>query len=174
MHPIPVHPPVIIVSRIEAERLLTSSDIGSDIKHVISIGAPGDQKPAGYELRCSSIRLDFHDVIVDTAFELGPRPEHVNSVIDFVRNIQHQDGKLLIHCEAGISRSSAAALAAFAVWLGPGKEDEAVAKVYAVKPEAWPNSLFVQLADELLSRDGALVEALRKVQEEKYLGYFFL
>ncbi|MFQ6021420.1 MAG: tyrosine phosphatase family protein [Acidiferrobacterales bacterium] len=167
-------PEIIIASRIEAEGLLISSEIGADIKHVISIGAPGDKTPAGFERRLSRIRLDFHDVTVDTAFEFGPSSRHVKSVIDFARAIEYQGGRLLIHCEAGISRSSAAALTVFAVWLGVGKEDEAVAKVYAVRPEAWPNSLFVELADQLLSRDGTLLDALRKVQEEKYRQYFFL
>ncbi len=137
----------------------------ADIKHVISIGAPGDETPAGYERKSSRIRLDFHDVTEDSEFEFGPRANHVKTVIEFARAIQHRDGRLLIHCAAGISRSAAAALTTLAVWLGPGQEDEAVARVYAVRPEAWPNSLFVELADELLSRDGALLHALAKVQK---------
>ncbi len=160
------HPEIIIASRIETARLLNSSQIGADIKHVISIGAPGDEAPAGYELRPSRIRLDFHDVIVDTAFEWGPRAEHVQMVIDFAREIHQHDGKLLIHCEAGISRSAAAALTAFAVWLGAGKEAEAVAMVFAARPVAWPNSLFVELADKLLSRNGALLEVLETAQSK--------
>lgn len=165
MPPMPAYPAVIITSVVEAQRLLMSSNQGVDIKHIISIGAPGEETPAGYELRSSRIRLDFHDVTEDTDLEFGPRANHVKTVIEFAREIQHQDGVLLIHCAAGISRSTAAALTTFAVWLGPGQEDEAVARVYAVRPEAWPNSLFVELADDLLSRDGALLHALAKAQK---------
>lgn len=168
------YPEVIIASRVEACGLLMSSEIGSDIKHIISIGAPGDEAPAGYALRSSRIRLDFYDVIVETDFEFGPKARHVKTVIDFAQKIQHRDGKLLIHCEAGISRSTAAALTAFAVWLGRGQEQEAVAQVYAARPEAWPNSLFVELTDGLLARDGALLEALREAQVEMGPRYFFL
>ncbi len=130
---------------------------------MISIGAPGDPTPAGFELCATRIRLEFFDVSQDTGFEYGPKAWQVDKVIDFARKIQHERGKLLVHCEAGISRSSAAALTVFATWLGTGKEQEAVDKTYAAQPDAWPNSQFVELADELLGRDGTLIAAVDKV-----------
>lgn len=42
---------------------------------------------------------------------------------------------------------------------GPGK---VVKRTYATQPQPWPNSRFVELADELLARDGALVAAVNK------------
>ena len=150
---------IIIASRTQAEQLLMSKGPGPAIQHIISIGAPRDPTPAGFEMCATGIRLEFFD---DTG-EAGPRPWHVNKVIDFARQVQHERGKLLVHCEAGISRSSAAALTVFATWLGTGKEQEAVDQTYAAQPDAWPNSQFVELADELLGRDGALIAAVDKV-----------
>ncbi len=161
MRPATLYPEVIIASREQAERLLMSGSPGPAIRHMISIGAPGDPTPAGFELCATGIRLEFFD---DTG-EVGPQPWHVEKVIDFGRQVQHEGGKLLVHCEAGISRSSAAALTVLATWLGTGKEQEAVDKTYAAQPHAWPNGQLVELADELLGRDGALVAVVDKALE---------
>jgi predicted protein tyrosine phosphatase len=159
---------VIIASRSQAERLLLSTNLGPTIRHIISISAPGESVPAGFEHCVTGIHLEFFDVLEDNGFEYGPKASHVEQVIEFARSIQDQDGKLLVHCEAGISRSSAAALTVFATWLGTGKEREAVAKVYAVRPQAWPNGLFVELADQLLERGGALIAALDRIGRGRY------
>ncbi len=163
------YPDVIIASRPQAERLLLSSSRGPAIRHVISIGAPGDPAPAGIELCRTGIRLEFFD---DTG-ELGPQSDHVGNIIDFAQRIRHAGGTLLVHCEAGISRSSAAALTVFATWLGAGEEREAVDKTYAAQPHAWPNSQLVELADRLLNRNGALIaavgEAIEKLHVEELL-----
>jgi predicted protein tyrosine phosphatase len=156
-----MYPDVIIASRSQAERLLISRDPRAPIRHVISIGAPGDPTPAGFELCANGIRLEFHD---DTG-EIGPQRWHVEQVIDFGRQVEHEGGRLLVHCEAGISRSSATALTLFATWLGTGKEQQAVDKTYAAQPYAWPNSQLVALADHLLGRGGALVAVVNKAIE---------
>lgn len=161
MRPTILYPTVIIASRTQAERLLMSKSPGLPIRHMISIGAPGDPVPAGFELCANGIRLEFFD---DTG-DIGPQRGHVEKVIDFGRRVQHAGGKLLVHCEAGISRSSAAALTVFATWLGVGKEQEAVDKTYAAQPHAWPNSQLVEHADELLERGGGLIAAANRAIE---------
>jgi predicted protein tyrosine phosphatase len=155
------NPEVVIASRPQAERLLMSVIPGPAIRHLISIGAPGDPTPAGFELCATGIRLEFFD---DTG-EIGPQRWHVEKVIDYARQIQHEGGQLLVHCEAGISRSTAAALTVFATWLGVGREQEAINRVFAARPQAWPNDQFVELADDLLGRDGVLIAVVNKAVE---------
>jgi predicted protein tyrosine phosphatase len=65
---------------------------------------------------------------------------------------------VLIHCTAGVSRSTAAAYALWCDWLGPGKEAQAVSAVREVRPKAAPNRLMVKYADQILGRRGRLVE----------------
>lgn len=154
-------PDVLIASRMQAGQLLTAQSDRA-IQYLISIGAPGDPTPVGFERCANRIRLEFHDISEDTDVEFGPRVHHVEQVIDFARTIQHEQGTLLVHCEAGISRSSAAAVTVFSTWLGAGKEQEAVERTYATRPQAWPNSRFVELADKLLGRDSALIAAVNK------------
>ena len=57
-------------------------------------------------------------------------------------------------------RSAAIALAVIADRLGPGAEREALDRLLAVRPEATPNLVVVELADRILQRSGHLVEAL--------------
>ena len=66
----------------------------------------------------------------------------------------------IVHCQAGISRSTAAAYVLHATTLGPDREADALAAVLAVAPHAMPNRWVVRLADEALSRAGRLVAAL--------------
>ena len=41
-------------------------------------------------------------------------------------------------------------------------EDELFAEIREIRPQAWPNSRMVALADELLGRGGRIVAALRR------------
>jgi hypothetical protein len=82
-----LYPIVIIASRTQAERLLISRNPRAPIRHVISIGAPGDPTPAGFELCANGIRLEFFDDVGD----VGPQREHVEKVIDFGRQVQHEE-----------------------------------------------------------------------------------
>jgi predicted protein tyrosine phosphatase len=107
--------------------------------------------------------LRFEDVdVVDEAVAM-PHPGHVAAVLQFAR--ENPSGKLLIHCKAGIARSTALALAVIADRFGPGRETDAVAELLTVRPEAAPNLLMLDFADDLLGRSGALVEAWRKVED---------
>jgi len=65
----------------------------------------------------------------------------------------------LIHCWAGISRSSAAAFA-IACDRNPGFERDIADELRRRSPSATPNRLMVRLADDLLRRDGRMVDAI--------------
>jgi predicted protein tyrosine phosphatase len=153
-------PEITVASRIGAERLLRPRRTGPRVTSVISIGDPEDGPPQGYERVPVRLRLEFHDVVHDGEFALAPSADDVAMIIRFAERVAPSGGHLLIHCGAGVSRSTAAALTVLAVWLGPGREVEAVETLHDVAPQAWPNERMVELADELLGREGALVRAL--------------
>ena len=69
------------------------------------------------------------------------------------------NGSLLIHCHAGISRSSAIALAIIAKTLGAGKEMEALKGLKKINSYARPNKLMVWMTDEILKREMKLYKA---------------
>lgn len=69
-------------------------------------------------------------------------------------------GRLLVHCQVGIGRSTAVALAILAMRLGLGKEQEALEALLAIRPQAVPNLHVVKVADGLLGLDGRLLNTV--------------
>jgi len=72
------------------------------------------------------------------------------------------DNTILIHCQAGISRSPAAAYIFLCIQLGPGREREAIEETAGCCEAPWicPNTLMVRYADDILGRDGKMVDTL--------------
>jgi predicted protein tyrosine phosphatase len=67
---------------------------------------------------------------------------------------------MVIHCWAGISRSTASAFMA-ACALNPHRDEATIARqIRAASPSAYPNRLIVTLADRALGRGGRMVRAL--------------
>jgi predicted protein tyrosine phosphatase len=145
-----------IMSRPEASYILCSARHCAEITYLISIGDEYDALPSGYNNIARKVRLQIADVVT----ELGATEDDVRQIIRLAENLRSDIGRVLIHCEAGISRSPAAALIMYACWLGPGREREAMERVLAQRPFALPNRRMVQIADRLLEREGRLVEVL--------------
>ncbi|HVP12795.1 MAG TPA: hypothetical protein VMV94_16590, partial [Phycisphaerae bacterium] len=93
-----------------------------------------------------------------------PTIEHAKAVIDFAQSIREIEGTVLCQCQGGISRSPAAALLCLATWTDPGWEQYCVEQVLAVRPCAIPHPDLVAFGDELLHRQGKLVDALQRAQ----------
>ena len=104
-------------------------------------------EPKQLILRFDDINQQMDDYVI-------PQISHIKRALDFADKIE--DGSLLIHCRAGISRSSAIALAVIAKRLGSGKEEEAVNTLEHINPNCRPNKSIVEMTDELLERDGKL------------------
>ena len=104
------------------------------------------------------VRLAFHDIVEPMPGLVVPDRDLMQAVLDFGRSVGAQR-TLLIHCWAGISRSSAAAYA-IACDRNPGFERDIAAELRRRAPSATPNRLMVKLADDLLQRDGRMIEAI--------------
>lgn len=144
----------------------TAREIAIDLDPaaIISLMDPqtsGYSIPAGLSL-CEHIKLDLHDVVAEqTALSgryVSPSPEHVGRIIEFARRWDRR-GNLLIHCMAGVSRSTAAAMLILAA-TSPGLEIPIARLIRDRAPWADPNLRIVELGDQLLGRRGALVRAL--------------
>jgi predicted protein tyrosine phosphatase len=70
---------------------------------------------------------------------------------------------MVVHCWAGISRSMAAAYIVLCDRLGPGPERNVAKAIRCRAPHAFPNPLLVQLADDILGRDGDMVAAAESI-----------
>lgn len=149
---------VIVASRDEACEILGSPSTCKDVGFLVSIGDPESAPPVGFRNVREALRLVFYD----TQDDIGPTEEDVQRIINFAHVIAKRPAKVLSHCQAGISRSSAAAYIIYAVALGPGRETEALERIYRQRPIAAPNGLMVMMADRLLGRDGAMLRALEE------------
>ena len=91
-----------------------------------------------------------------------PAQDHVDRLLTFVREWD-QRAPLLIHCYAGVSRSTAAAYMALCL-LSPGRsEEEHASALRAASPTATPNPLMVALADAALERSGRMIAAVARI-----------
>ena len=109
-------------------------------------------------LRISSIPqtvLIFDDISVPIPDYIEPQSHHIETALEFA---SQTTGRLLIHCHAGISRSTAICLSILAHRFGPGREREACKALMLISPLARPNALIIHLADEILGRDNVLFQ----------------
>lgn len=155
--------PNITIASWELAQDLLGSSVGGKFQHVVSINNPGERPPRS--LRDHPGRhlvLHFHD-ITDPPSPDGftpPSRDDVRAVLDFARDIE-EGHDVLVHCGAGISRSSAAALAIVASKLEPtpANATRAVRQVLDAKKEIYPNRNMVADIDRLLGYEGALLDA---------------
>ncbi|MBC7102517.1 MAG: tyrosine protein phosphatase [Parvibaculum sp.] len=131
--------------------------------HLVSLLDPGTMidTPQGI-LPTQHLRLGVNDIAEEIDDLVPPGVEHVAELIAFVQAWDRKS-PLLVHCWAGISRSTAAAFIALCALNEGHPEDELARLVRACGSHAHPNRLMVRHADSLLKREGrmsAAVEAL--------------
>lgn len=108
------------------------------------------------------LRLAMNDISEPQPGLVPPDDSHVQELIDFVAGWNRQS-PMLIHCWAGISRSTAAAYIALCA-LNPGIDEQHIAQTLrAASPTATPNKRLVLLADGLLTRNGRMTRAVEGI-----------
>jgi predicted protein tyrosine phosphatase len=112
------------------------------------------------------LRLSMNDISKPQPGLLLPHENHVTDLIQFARNWDRQ-APLLIHCWAGISRSTAAAFISLCALNPEGTELEAAWALRRASPTAYPNRLLVALADEALARKGRMITAVEEIGRGK-------
>lgn len=152
---------------------LAGHDRGA-ITHVLSILDPGWPEPEA--LRDFAVdrrlKLHFHDVIEPLPGSIAPQRWDVELLLAFGRDLGTIGGMageeprhphLLVHCHAGVSRSTAAAILILAQRDPARPARDVVGEVLRVRPRAWPNLRMIEIGDALLGRDGEVVAAVRQL-----------
>jgi predicted protein tyrosine phosphatase len=128
--------------------------------HIMTVMAKVDQvqRPASV-LEINHLRVQVDDITEHMDGFVAPCETHIEQILNFVRSWD-RSAPMVVHCFAGISRSTASAFAA-ACMLNPHRDEIAIARqIRAASPIAQPNRLIVSLADRALSRDGRMLRAL--------------
>lgn len=138
---------------------------------VVSFGDSNESWPDGLgslrqSYRVPVLRLEFNDVDPEKRERLrtkadivvgtnGPTAAHINALLDFGEPKIHKDGTILLHCYAGVSRSTAAAFILYALKIGAERLDQALERMNqsAVSRNAWPNRGMLRIAGEIMGMD---------------------
>ena len=139
------------------------------VSHVLSILDPDWPVPEAFGAfgEHAKLELRFHDVIEeDIPGTSPPREEHVVELLAFGRDLMAEpppEAHLLVHCHAGVSRSTAAMALVLAQGLPDTAPERVFEEVLRIRPQAWPNLRIVEMGDGLLGRNGALVDAAARI-----------
>ena len=106
--------------------------------------------------------LSLHDIAEARDGMILPGELHVRKLLDFARSWDLAR-PMVIHCYAGISRSTASAYIVAAALAPDRDEFELAGTLRRLSPTATPNPLLIELADGLLGRQGRMVNAVRQI-----------
>jgi predicted protein tyrosine phosphatase len=112
------------------------------------------------------LKIAINDIKLPQPGLVHAKPEHIDEILRFARDWDHT-GPLVVHCWAGISRSTAAAFITLCVTNPDGVENEIAWSIRDASPTAAPNPLMVEIADDALGRRGRMVDAIRSIGEGK-------
>ncbi|KSB90702.1 hypothetical protein AS593_10120 [Caulobacter vibrioides] len=128
--------------------------------HVVSLLSPTALAPDVADVE--RLHLVFHDIAEPREGLIPPDAAMVGALLAFAGG---WDGArpLLLHCYAGVSRSTAAAFI-LACRLAPERDEAELARALrALSPSATPNPLMIALADAALGRDGRMIAAVTAI-----------
>jgi predicted protein tyrosine phosphatase len=142
------------------------------VSHVLSILDPSaPELPVfGSFGEHERIELRFDDVIEESSDHVVPNRRDVEEILTFGRSLraeQLSNVHLLVHCHAGVSRSTAAMTLILAQARPDLSADEILAEVLRIRSRAWPNLRIIELGDILLGRNGAIVSAVSRLYRER-------
>jgi len=136
------------------------------VTHVLSILDPGYEDPATFTAFPPHHRLlfRFHDIIEPRPGRTPPSTGDVKRLLALGRELVTTPQKhLLVHCHAGLSRSTASAVLLLAQAWPDRPARAAFDAVSDIRPAAWPNLRMLEIGDALLGRNGEIVAAVAPV-----------
>jgi len=131
--------------------------------HILTVMANVDQvqRPASV-LEANHLRVSMDDITEQMDGFVAPADHHIERVLNFVRG-WNRGAPMVVHCYAGISRSTAGAFIS-ACALNPQRDERTIAwSIRRASPTAMPNRRLVSLADRLLGRQGRMLAAIQAI-----------
>jgi len=141
-------------------RLLPETMAARSPSHLISLLGPENliETPPGFDPK-RHLRLGVHDVSAAQPGLVSPSPEMVERILAFAQGWD-EAAPMLIHCMAGISRSTATAFIIACERSPRADETEIALAMRRASPTAFPNRRIVAFADDILGRQGRMLEAV--------------
>mgnify|MGYP006268272615 CR=1 FL=1 len=133
--------------------------------HVISLLDPGDRPFLHPNHKVIWRSFPCEDQLNENEPN-APTRELVKNLLDFFDEL-NENSVVIVHCHAGVSRSTAAALALLVK--KTNDIELSIETLKQIRPIACPNPVISKFADELLGCDGKLFEASEKLANEKII-----
>jgi predicted protein tyrosine phosphatase len=131
--------------------------------HVLTLLSPETEIPHCGDIPSERhLTLLFHDIPFPMAGYIAPSRENISAILEFGSSWDRA-APMLVHCWAGISRSTAAAFILRCSGSTPGQEQTIAEDMRRLSPFASPNALMVALADEMLGREGRMRAAIAAI-----------
>lgn len=139
--------------------------------HVVTLLEPSLMiEPVEGVAEANHLRLGVHDITTNSPGKTAPDIALVQRLLAFTRRWDRST-PMLIHCLAGVSRSTASALVV-ACDHNPGVPELEIAHALRrAAPHAMPNVLIIALADDLMGREGHLITAVEAMGVEDMTAY---
>lgn len=154
---------------ISSWRTMEARALDLGVTHILSLlgieGVP--QTPEGID-PARHLHIEVDDFPASYAGDIAPTMEHMMELLEFSQSWNRQ-GAMIVHCYAGVSRSTAAALTILCQY-NPGREMEAAQALRRAAPHAKPNRRIIAIADRMLQSDNRLVEAVDAMGPGDYEG----
>jgi predicted protein tyrosine phosphatase len=132
------------------------------VSHVLSIIDTHEPRPPALDdyLGIEHELIRFDDVVAEYPGFEACTPEHIARLLAFGERVHAaSESHVLVHCHAGVSRSTAAA-GILLCQHAPGHEEAAFLRLLKLRKHGWPNTRMVEFADQQLARDGAMMRGL--------------
>ncbi len=134
--------------------------------HVLSILDPDWPVPEAFGSwgEHEKLELRFNDIIEETPGMIPPSAADIAALLQFGRDVVGEVAShLVVHCHAGISRSTASMALILAQALPATSAEQIVLTVHGIREKAWPNLRMIELGDAQLGRGGTLVDAVHRL-----------
>lgn len=133
--------------------------------HVLSLMAETVETPRAIPPE-RHLRIRMHDIAEPIEGAVAPASDHIAGILAFGRGWDRTH-PFLVHCWAGISRSTAAAYILMCDLHGPGHEETIARALRLRAPHAQPNRLMIQHADALMGRQRRMIDAVGAMGEAR-------
>jgi predicted protein tyrosine phosphatase len=131
-------------------------DIVTLIKNIAQVATPA---PVTRERH---LALDFADIVAPREGEVLATEGHIEQLLGFVTR-WNRAAPLVIHCYAGVSRSTAGAFISACALRPDRSEGEWAEAIRLASPTATPNLHLVTMADRILARNGRMITAIEAI-----------
>ena len=138
------------VSRSGARHIVTIIDDGTLVVRPDAVDA------------ANHLHIGVHDICEPMDGMICPAEEHISGFLGFMTAWDRR-APVVVHCFAGISRSTAAAFSGLCAVRPDMDEAEIARRLRRRSPQATPNLRIVALADAILGRDGRMVRAVEAI-----------